>query len=456
MYRGVISQSDRSQITWTTGANYPPGARSRIYAAQWGEKGIIVAGGASSGFVATNECYVYSPGANTWTAQANLPAVLLAYHSGSVRSTSGIWKFVVSGGVTNNPTALTGNTYIFTDTLSAPPPAGSDSTLVLFHDTTIVTDLAKRMADRDSVMKYLPGLISKYKVGYFNQRTATLPLANYKTIILVETSYDSSGYIRLSTGAKTDLKNWLSSGTSGNKKALISIGGDQAYNYDRGGSTGFDTVLTRTYLGYKYTVDAGIGAPGTITGVLADIGVTRTMDAPPSGIGGYYPDGVSLINGGLAAVKYAGTSLVDSLAAVSRNTTGYFVTTHFQDPRYLTGGNVKGWLQAIIAYAKTNGGTITNTTPLVSSVADKYSLAQNYPNPFNPTTKINFAIPSNGFVSLKVYDIAGKEVMTLVNKNMTVGSYAVDFNGAFLSSGVYFYRLEAGSFTETKKMMLVK
>ncbi len=98
---------------------------------------------------------------------------------------------------------------------------------------------------------------------------------------------------------------------------------------------------------------------------------------------------------------------------------------------------------------------ITSVTP-VTGIAEKYSLSQNYPNPFNPVTKINFEIPRSGFVSLKVYDITGKELMTLVNKNMTVGSYAVDFNGASVSSGVYFYRLEAESFTETKRMMLVK
>ncbi|MBS1515194.1 MAG: T9SS type A sorting domain-containing protein [Bacteroidetes bacterium] len=180
----------------------------------------------------------------------------------------------------------------------------------------------------------------------------------------------------------------------------------------------------------------------------------------PTGTGntGYWPDGVSLAPGGdtrAALYKYNGHTASDTLGGISVNAAGYVTVTSLQDPRYFNGGT-KGWLLALITYAKSLGGTITSTTPQISAVADKYSLSQNYPNPFNPSTKISFSIPTNGFVSLKVYDVTGKEVMTLVNKNMTVGSYSVDFNGALLSSGAYFYRLESGNFVETKKMMLVK
>jgi len=87
---------------------------------------------------------------------------------------------------------------------------------------------------------------------------------------------------------------------------------------------------------------------------------------------------------------------------------------------------------------------------------DKYSLSQNYPNPFNPVTKINFSIPKNGFVTIKIYDILGKEVDVLVNKEYSAGVYSIDYDGSKLSSGVYFYKLCSGNFIETKKMMLVK
>lgn len=91
-----------------------------------------------------------------------------------------------------------------------------------------------------------------------------------------------------------------------------------------------------------------------------------------------------------------------------------------------------------------------------NEIPEKYSLSQNYPNPFNPTTKIDFAIPKNDLVILKVYNALGAEVATLVNKNMNAGSYTVDFDASLLSSGVYFYSLKSGSYNITKKMMLIK
>ena len=88
----------------------------------------------------------------------------------------------------------------------------------------------------------------------------------------------------------------------------------------------------------------------------------------------------------------------------------------------------------------------------------KYNLQQNYPNPFNPTTTIAFTIPSNEFVTLKVYDISGKEVAVLVNEHKNGGNYEVQFSAGSLnlSSGIYFYRLQAGNFTDVKKMVLLK
>jgi photosystem II stability/assembly factor-like uncharacterized protein len=91
-----------------------------------------------------------------------------------------------------------------------------------------------------------------------------------------------------------------------------------------------------------------------------------------------------------------------------------------------------------------------------SNIPEKYILSQNYPNPFNPVTNIKFGIPKNSFVTIKVYDILGKEIATLVNKNLTTGSYNVSWNAGSFNSGVYFYRIQAGSFTDAKKMILVK
>jgi hypothetical protein len=99
---------------------------------------------------------------------------------------------------------------------------------------------------------------------------------------------------------------------------------------------------------------------------------------------------------------------------------------------------------------------LTGVTPSGNNVPETYSLSQNYPNPFNPATNIKFSIPKSGFVKLVVYDINGKEASVLVNGQMNAGSYIVDFNAANLASGVYFYKLVAEGFSDTKKMILVK
>ncbi|MBL8008478.1 MAG: T9SS type A sorting domain-containing protein, partial [Ignavibacteria bacterium] len=91
-----------------------------------------------------------------------------------------------------------------------------------------------------------------------------------------------------------------------------------------------------------------------------------------------------------------------------------------------------------------------------TAVPEVYSLSQNYPNPFNPVTNVEFGISKSGFVSLKVYDVLGKEVATLVNENLSPGKYTVKFNGSSLSSGVYFYRMESGEFKDIKRMVLIK
>ncbi len=91
-----------------------------------------------------------------------------------------------------------------------------------------------------------------------------------------------------------------------------------------------------------------------------------------------------------------------------------------------------------------------------SEVPSDFSLQQNYPNPFNPLTKINFSIPKAEYVKLKIYDALGREIETLVSENLNPGTYQAEWNGSNYASGVFFYRLQAGSFSETKTMMLVK
>lgn len=99
---------------------------------------------------------------------------------------------------------------------------------------------------------------------------------------------------------------------------------------------------------------------------------------------------------------------------------------------------------------------VTGIHNMSNEIPEQYNLEQNYPNPFNPVTNIKFSIPKQGYVSLKVFDITGKEISNLISGILNQGSYVFDFKASELPSGVYFYRLNAGSFTDVKKMILVK
>jgi hypothetical protein len=99
---------------------------------------------------------------------------------------------------------------------------------------------------------------------------------------------------------------------------------------------------------------------------------------------------------------------------------------------------------------------ITSVKKENSDLPNEYNLSQNYPNPFNPTTVIKYSIAKSGSVTLKVYNMVGQEVATLVNQEQSAGNYSIDFNASRLASGVYMYRLNAGNFTATKKLILLK
>jgi hypothetical protein len=120
------------------------------------------------------------------------------------------------------------------------------------------------------------------------------------------------------------------------------------------------------------------------------------------------------------------------------------------DNQYLYAGTVAGtsrrpWIELLTSVEHAGENTPT-----------AFELFQNYPNPFNPSTKIGFKVQGSGFTSLKVYDVLGQEVATLVNENLQPGSYEVTFDATGLASGVYYYRLRSGEFTQTKRMMLAK
>ena len=160
-----------------------------------------------------------------------------------------------------------------------------------------------------------------------------------------------------------------------------------------------------------------------------------------------YPDNAANVNNWVPA---GGSPALTGASFSDPNLAGFEVTTY----RGALGSG-SNWLTSWTQWDPKNYATVSVQT-ISNEVPSAFVLAQNYPNPFNPSTKINFSIPKAGFVTLKVYDLTGKEVSSLVNENLNIGTYGVDFNAAALTSGIYFYTLNTENFSETKKMMLIK
>jgi len=156
-------------------------------------------------------------------------------------------------------------------------------------------------------------------------------------------------------------------------------------------------------------------------------------------------------NGTILRTTDAGSTWSQQTSPVTDILTGVWFTT-------ANTGYIATWFGHVLH--TTNGG-VTFVEPISGSVPQSYSLKQNYPNPFNPATNIEFDVPQDvkqisSNVKLVVYDIIGNEVTTLVNDKLNPGSYRVSWNAANYSSGIYLYKLTAGDYRETKRMILVK
>jgi hypothetical protein len=146
------------------------------------------------------------------------------------------------------------------------------------------------------------------------------------------------------------------------------------------------------------------------------------------------------LNGALDEVAFYNTELSSSV-----------VNAHYNNglSGLLYGG-------ASLTKAESDNSNGNNSTNSLSGKPEKFGLNQNYPNPFNPSTRIRYSVPELSNVSVKVYDMLGKEVMTLVNQEQSAGYYEVNFDGSRLASGTYIYQLRTNNFVETKKMLLIK
>jgi photosystem II stability/assembly factor-like uncharacterized protein len=152
-----------------------------------------------------------------------------------------------------------------------------------------------------------------------------------------------------------------------------------------------------------------------------------------------------------AAVIYATTNNGATWVTDYTNPTGTPIYNHIGRSR----AGSRMWAVTNTGLISKNDG-IVGVTPVSSEVPSSFNLSQNYPNPFNPSTTIKFSIPSSSEVTVKIYDMLGNEVMTVVNEHLQAGVYSTSVNASNLASGVYFYSIKAGNFVETKKMSLVK
>jgi len=122
----------------------------------------------------------------------------------------------------------------------------------------------------------------------------------------------------------------------------------------------------------------------------------------------------------------------------------------------ISGNNLFAGTSKHFVYRRPLLEMVTGVKDNHNQLPTRFSLEQNYPNPFNPATTISFSLPTKSFVSLKVYDALGREVATILSEELSAGTYSRQWNAASIPSGIYFYHLHAGSFTETKKLVLLK
>lgn len=307
-------------------------------------------------------------------------------------------------------------------------PPGSDTCLLNYLDATAITDTLLLGIRSVRYRETAPGTAAA--VGSF---TTPIPSGvikdqfagvKYRTGAWIFYTSGTTGNINLNCIASTD-----AGVTFGAPFVIGSLPSRDEYWFDAShftfGSGGVDLIYYSDTLqagaptnstDRMYYTSAPIGTPGTFSA-----STQFSEHAPGWSASGYIPFLVEYYDsGGDAAAFWIG-----------------------QD-----GANKRLYMDRLSA--------ITGISSNGNEIPEKFNLSQNYPNPFNPVTNISFSLPKSGFVSLKVFDVMGREVASLVNKDVTAGSYTVDFDASRLSSGVYFYRLTSGEFSDTKKLMLIK
>jgi len=242
----------------------------------------------------------------------------------------------------------------------------------------------------------------------------------------------------------TVITNWPSLSVSGSSVNVIWLDSRNNLKYeiyykhstDGGITWEADTRLTTNYT--SFTLFSSLAVSGSVVHVVWDDNRDGNYEI-------YYKRST---DGG---ISWGTDTRLTNNAAVSMHP---FITSSSSAVHVIWFDNRDGNYE--IYYKRNPTGNVTGIENIGSELLEKFNLKQNYPNPFNPSTSIQYAISNRQFVSLKVYDVLGNEIATLVNEEKPAGNYEVNFNALRLSSGIYFYKLQAGSFVETKKMILMR
>jgi hypothetical protein len=274
------------------------------------------------------------------------------------------------------------------------------------------------------------GGVSANSVARFNTQTNT-----WSTLGTGSSNGVSGGVLALAvSGNEVYVGGFFTSagGVSANRVARFNTQTNTWSTLGTGSSNGVDSVVlalavvgNEVYVGGEFTSAGGVSANG--------VARFNTQTNTWSTLGTGSQNGVSV--GGVSGGVYA--------LAVSGNEV-------YVGGRFISAGGVSA-----NGVARWNSGT-SRVEQLSPTAPKTFLLEQNYPNPFNPSTTIRYQLPVASEVKLEVYDVLGKKIATLVNERQSAGSYQVVWNASGLSSGTYFYRLQAGTFVETKKMIMVK
>jgi hypothetical protein len=342
-------------------------------------------------------------------------------------------------------------------------------------------------------------IIKAVEIGPSEKRVLDVTKNVEFTESLFGTTYYEIHFVVMNTDPNTQaIYSYTASGTGGITQTTLSYAGDAAYSIILPSSnqklaTRFSPTVSGKLYSVSVELNGGVNAikgsgnlrvsaypniSGSIGGIPGTLIIGTSVDVPFTQLisGSWNEINMQGANIPITAgtdfhivVEVAGTLgdtlqfLLDDGATprINNPTSSYRIGVNGlgwynrADPNYLIGGKTPSYENLLLA-ASIAVPTAVNEAVTRTNVPQQYGLAQNYPNPFNPSTIIKFQIRSKGFVTLKIYDIIGREVATLVNGFQEAGPHDVKFDASNLPSGVYLYRITTGTYVETKKLVLIK